>query len=954
MEGCNWLCTFSYPSFNPNQMKKFYFLKIFWLLSFLASSQSLQLDTNFPAADKPLTITVNVEGTSLEGYIDKVWIWTWIDNAASDADAPTNVNPATSPGQDAALMTRSSTNPDKYSITITPTIFFNKSAGEIKRIGLKLKSRDWADGKQSDQDLFIDMYEGGFQLKLVSPANKSSLIKNNESLSISAVSSTQSDKIELFLDGVLTYSTSNTDTLKYTFTASSGGTFLGKLVATKAGETLAVQEFTITVIQPTIEEVRPAAVIEGINYIDDQTVILSLLAPGKDFVFVLGEFNNWEANSTYQMKRDGEKFWLEITGLTPGVEYAFQYFVDGKVKVADPFSDKILDPDDQNIPPNSYPNPKAFPSGADSGEWYEKRASVLQTGQSAYQWEIDDFNEPAKEELIIYELLIRDFFASGDRNYQSLIDTLSYLKKLGVNAIELMPVTEFNGNDSWGYNPAFMFAVDKAYGTKEMLKKFIDEAHKQGFAVILDIVLNHQDIPNPYVLMNWDGSGPTVDNPWFNRIAKHPFNVFFDMNHEITYTQDFADTVCHYWLNEYKFDGLRFDLSKGFTQKENLNNQAGWDAYDESRIGILKRMAAKIFSYKPEAYLILEHFGSAEEEKELSDAGMMLWGNMHGVYKDAALGKDTNFSRTYYKARNWVNNNLVTYMESHDEERLMIEALANGMSSGSYNIKKLSTALDRMKLVSSFHFLVPGAKMVWQFGELGYDYSINTCPDGSIKPDCRVSAKPVKWDYLAQQERAKLNKVYSKLFELRKTEAFREGEFEWSPAGLQKRISISHTSMDILLFGNFATTEASYAPKFPAKGWWYDYLSGDSIDVQETDKAFTLKPGEFHIYTNKRITLTDEDLVPFKSQIVLNTENTGVENISTVYPNPNKGSVVITNVERIREINIYDLSGKSVKTHIVQENGQFKVNFQQAPKGVYVMEIKSRRETRKLKIVKEE
>ncbi|HYG40401.1 MAG TPA: alpha-amylase family glycosyl hydrolase, partial [Cytophagales bacterium] len=729
-------------------MKKIYFLLSGFILTFLASAQSVKLNTDFPAADKPLTLTVNVEGTSLEGYADNVWIWTWIDNAQGDADAPTNVNPATSPGQDAALMTRTATNPDEYTITFTPTVFFNKPASELQRIGFKLKSRDWNDNKQSDQDLFIDMYQGGFQAKLLSPRQNNHLMKVNEILNISVVTSSAADQIELFFDNTSTHITSNTDTLDYAFTAANGGTVSAKIIASKAGETDAILEFIITVIQPTVEEARPAGVKDGINYIDDQTVILSLLAPGKDFVFVLGEFNNWQTNSSYQMKKDGERFWLEISGLTKGVEYAFQYFVDGEVKIADPFSDKVLDPDDQYIPANSYPNPKAFPEGANSGEWYEKRASVIQTGQTPFEWEIQDFAEPKKEELVIYELLIRDFFASDQRNYSNLIDTLSYLKKLGVNAIELMPVTEFNGNDSWGYNPTFMFAVDKAYGTKQMLKQFIDEAHKQGFAVILDIVLNHQDIPNPYVLMYWDGSAPTADNPWFNRVAKHPFNVFFDMNHESSYTKDYADTVAHYWLNEYKFDGLRFDLSKGFTQQDNLNNQAAWDAYDESRINILKRIATEVFSYKPEAYLILEHFGSDEEEKELSEAGMMLWGNMHGSYKDAAIGNDSNFSKGYFKSRSWTNNNLITYMESHDEERLMVDALSFGQSSGSYNIKSLSTALDRMKLVSSFHLLVPGPKMIWQFGELGYDHSINTCQDGSVKNECRVAAKPVTWDYL--------------------------------------------------------------------------------------------------------------------------------------------------------------------------------------------------------------
>src|SRR5690606_16777280 len=182
----------------------------------------------------------------------------------------------------------------------------------------------------------------------------------------------------------------------------------------------------------------------------------------------------------------------------------------------------------------SYPELKSYPQSALHNDWYFNRVAVFQTGQSPYTWQITDFQRPDKEELIIYELLIRDFFDSNNRTYQSLIDTVSYLKRLGINAVELMPIMEFNGNESWGYNPTFLFAPDKYYGSKEKLKKFIDKCHAEGIAVILDIAMNHHDMPNPYVMMdfNFDTGKPTSNNKWFNVDARHPFNVFFDMNHE--------------------------------------------------------------------------------------------------------------------------------------------------------------------------------------------------------------------------------------------------------------------------------------------------------------------------------------------------------------------------------------------------------------------------------------
>ena len=268
-------------------------------------------------------------------------------------------------------------------------------------------------------------------------------------------------------------------------------------------------------------------------------------------------------------EKDGEHFWLEVSGLTPGTEYGFQYYVDESLKIADPYADKILDPDDQYIPASTYPNLIAYPPKAVNDQWYFNRVAVLQTGQQPYAWQAANYQKPAPGSLVIYELLIRDFFASGQRNYQNLIDTLGYFKRLGINAIELMPIMEFNGNDSWGYNPTFMFAPDKYYGTKNKLKEFIDQCHQQGMAVILDIVMNHQDIPNAYAMMNFDFTAfkPTPDNPWFNVNSPHPYSVFFDLNHESNYTKTYLDTVNYYWLNEYKVDGFRFDLAKGFTQK---------------------------------------------------------------------------------------------------------------------------------------------------------------------------------------------------------------------------------------------------------------------------------------------------------------------------------------------------------------------------------------------------
>jgi 1,4-alpha-glucan branching enzyme len=194
---------------------------------------------------------------------------------------------------------------------------------------------------------------------------------------------------------------------------------------------------------------------------------LVLYAPGKNRVSAIGSFpgGSWTEQATNQMNKtpDNNTWWIRINGLTPGTEYAFQYLVDGQLKIADPYSEKILDPfNDGSIPASTYPSLMPYPSQTTG------IVSVLQTSAPAYTWQVPNFSRPDKRGLIIYELLLRDFLQAHD--WKTLKDTLSYFKRMGINAIEIMPFNEFEGNNSWGYNPDFFLAPDKYYGTKNSLK----------------------------------------------------------------------------------------------------------------------------------------------------------------------------------------------------------------------------------------------------------------------------------------------------------------------------------------------------------------------------------------------------------------------------------------------------------------------------------------------------
>ncbi|MDZ7633859.1 MAG: alpha-amylase family glycosyl hydrolase [Bacteroidales bacterium] len=156
---------------------------------------------------------------------------------------------------------------------------------------------------------------------------------------------------------------------------------------------------------------------------------------------------------------DGNWYWLEVSGLAPGTEYGFQYMIDETIRIPDPYATKILDPwNDKYIDAATDPDLKTIPG------WTGRRflSQYFRIRPPPYVWKNTGFTPSAKDDLIIYEMHVRDYVAAHD--FKTIRDTLDYIKSLGVNAIELMPVNEFEGNSSWGYNPSMYFAVDKYYG----------------------------------------------------------------------------------------------------------------------------------------------------------------------------------------------------------------------------------------------------------------------------------------------------------------------------------------------------------------------------------------------------------------------------------------------------------------------------------------------------------
>lgn len=847
-----------------------------------------------------------------------------------------------------------------YKIVIGYPHEYYNCPGSVKILQLAFVFRNSTASDQSE-DLFLTLHEPVFTAAILKPANsidfnepeRSPIFRYEQDTSqvhVIAGTSEIADNIKLYFNDVQIATISADDSLEHDISPSAMaiGTNYIYAIADKDG-VYDTTDVVCIAVHSANEELRPENVKDGIG-IDGSSISFSLFAPYKNFVYLLGDFNNWKVDAAYQMKKDVRSadstvFWITLTGL-PDSLMGFQYFVDGEIRIADAYSELILDPwNDSWISETVYPNLKHYPEGKT-----DFPVAVVDPTPPVFTWTDESYTKPDKDDLVIYELLLRDW--SYAHSYQSLIDSINYFKRLGITAIELMPVCEFEGNESWGYNPSFYFALDKYYGTATKFKEFVNLCHHNGIAVILDVVYNHATGQNPMIRLYNEGTygAPTSENPWFNTVAKHPFNVFNDADHESIHTKYILDRVNRFWIEEYHVDGYRFDLSKGFTQTDYGSDVNAWGHYDAGRVAILKRMADKIWETDSTAYIILEHFADNTEEVVLSDYGMMLWGNMNHNFGEASMGYlgSSDLSWVYHGTRGWNWRHLIGYMESHDEERLTYKDKEYGNSSGTYNIKYETIALDRMELSAVFLLSIPGPKMIWQFGELGYDYSINY--------NGRVGSKPIKWEYYREPDRKAVYDLYSIMNFLRANySVFGSAsgvELDVGNGVGAKRIKLSGTGPNVVILGNFDVVAQTATPAFHHAGIWYEYFRDDTLTVSNTNEGIILAPGEYRIYTDQKLIESPVSLDKVLPRSFALKQN---------YPNPfNPVTTIdyIITADCEVELSVYNINGRKIMDLVnsYQQAGKYSMQFNAShfASGIYMYKLRSGRhiETRKMLLLK--
>lgn len=910
-------------------------LCLLWGIVQFPHAQVIEVLPVFPKVDDDITVTFNAaEGNGALLGVSPVYAHAGLITSASTTPTDWKHVQGVWGTPDAKVLMQSLGN-NRHSLSYNIRSYYGVTAGEeVDSLAFVFRNANGSIvGRASDgQDIYYPVYPDNvaFLSLLLSPLQASLALFENEVLPVKGATS---QNAELYLiDNDDTLATAFGNLITHDLHVTIAGNHTVRFVAINGADTL-VKSFFYTVIVSVVTEDPPTGREDGLTLVDDTTAYFQLFAPGKSFVHLIGDATSWELRSDYQMKRsvNGNTWWIEVHGLQPGAKYQYQYVFDGTIRIGDPYSTLILDPwNDGAISQETYPDMPVYPFGLTSGNVSSFVNAPVPT-TSPLQPKLP------KSDLVIYELLLRDFLAA--HSFQVLRDTLDYLQRMGINAIELMPVNEFEGNYGWGYNPDYHMALDKFYGPADTFRQLVEECHARGMAIILDVVYNHAFSQSPFAQMYWDAAQnrPAANNPWLNPVAKHDFNVGYDFNHESAATKYFVKRVLSWWMTTYGIDGFRFDLSKGFTQNNTLGNIAAWGHYDQSRINILQEYADHVWSIDPEAYVILEHFADNDEEKELASRGMMLWGNMTGVFSQASMGYGgSDLSNTWHVQRGWDEPHLIGFMESHDEERIMFKNLNSGNSAPGYSIRDLPVALRRMELVSTFLLLFPGPKMIWEFGELGYEYPINYCVDGTINTSCRLDPKPIRWDYQQVDRRQRIYDIIRAINTLRRQTAWKEGAFDMNVANqFEKKVHFQHADMDIAAAGNFYIGVRSLSPGFTRTGWWYDYLEGDSLWVSSLDTVISYLPGEYHVYTTKKIDpgfeiTTSIQPAPMQPKPLVIT------------PSPNTGEFRIAipaDRAGIPDLEIINVSGLVIPAVLSREADAWRVNITAAVPGMYVVRL---------------
>ncbi len=524
-------------------------------------------------------------------------------------------------------------------------------------------------------------------------------------------------------------------------------------------------------------EPQPGAVDCG-----DGLVSFGLFAPGKASVSLIGEFNDWDrAADPMQPVTDG--WWYLEKQLGSG-SHTYQFAVDGEIVISDPYARSL----------------------AEDSEYDPPRA-IVDVGAPAFEWRHDDWYRPWFSDLIIYEIHVNDF--TEQANFRGVIEKLPYLRDLGVNAIELMPIFEFKGDLGWGYNPAYFFSVECAYGSPDDFRELVDQAHGHGIAVILDLVLAHTAHRHPFNKLYL-----YHESPWYGRSCGEQNQFGFpELDHSREATQRFVADVQRYWLTEYHVDGFRYDYCHGIGFCDEIG---------------MPKVVKTAREARADAYLIAEY--SPENPQDVNRCDLDGAWHVGGRYKlmamlcEGQVGDHSwdDFEETTGFLDPWKQGYdrstlVVNFLESHDEQRLMWDVMDAGMSEEAARFK---SALGAIVL-----FTMPGEPMLYHGQEWGEATERST------------ERNTLHWELLDDPGHLGLQEHYRRLAWLRREHpALRSETFSLDASYPDQKALVYHRWHDagdvVVVACNFSPGGQEINVPFPTAGRWRDVVSGRTVEVE--------------------------------------------------------------------------------------------------------------------------
>ena len=690
---------------------------------------------------------------------------------------------------------------------------------------------------------------------------------------------------------------------------------------------------TIWIMPQVIEEPAPMSIQYGAWNNGDGTVTYGLFAPGKKFISLVGDFNGWSKSANI-LKKSPDGWWWLTRNHAPG-KYSYQYLVDNELQIGDPFA---IDIEWKKL------------EGGEDWESYETAKAIIQVGGADFAWSDSNFTIPASKDMIIYEMHVGDFTGtnSGGGTFLTAIKKLDYLDSLGINAIELMPVNEFPGEISWGYNPVFYIAPESAYGTPEEFKQLVNEAHKRGIAVILDVVLNHSEGRCPLYLLYENIN----ENPWYHDY--HPPFSWADwgpeFDHDRPATQQVTDFILKTWIEEFHIDGFRIDVAWGLA-----------DPYQNSQSGSLKRKAVlgriceQVAQHNPNLFIVAEYFppdvGMEAYIVEDTRLDAMWHDTFHWGMKDMLKPNISvdQLNEAVYFAGKWHNGyftdagQVVNYTTSHDEQRTIYEFVT--YQSGDY-----ATGVRLEKATGAVLLTAAGTPMLYHGQEFGQDTPKT------------LNRNPLKWNFLNDPAHRGIYNYYRRLIWLRQNlKVLRSNNYQTLHKHYNQTFVYQRADANeqVIVAVNFHRNKNDVMNiQFPHTGPWYEFITDDSVEVNAANvlENYEIPYASARIFVNKRA-WKNLDIPTDPTFVNAQNMNSIIDHFDLAqnYPNPFNASTMIQYCLSETKptqtiIKILNILGQEIKTLAAEKQsaGDYRVTWdgldnsgKSVSSGVYLYSIRS-------------